>query len=128
MSLHLKTARRTTGRLCRSKWTSLSLHGQGSLFIEGELVDGTRFPCKALKDGQKRTQKAKLQKFMNANPSVVFFRELAPGLPGPIGASGCANNRRKIGGGGSKVLYRLGAPSSCYRPRRPNSDKASRIS
>ncbi|EAV46659.1 MAG: murein transglycosylase [Nitrosomonadales bacterium] len=35
-----------------------------------------------------KKNKAKLQKFMNANPSVVFFRELPPGLPGPIGALG----------------------------------------
>ena len=35
-----------------------------------------------------KKNKRKLQRFMNANPSVVFFRELPPGLPGPIGALG----------------------------------------
>lgn len=35
-----------------------------------------------------KKNKKKLQRFMNANPSVVFFRELPPGLPGPIGALG----------------------------------------
>lgn len=35
-----------------------------------------------------KKNKKKLQQFMNANPSVVFFRELPPGLPGPIGALG----------------------------------------
>ena len=32
--------------------------------------------------------KRKLQRFLNANPSTVFFRELPQGLPGPIGALG----------------------------------------
>jgi membrane-bound lytic murein transglycosylase A len=35
-----------------------------------------------------KKNKKKLQRFMNANPSVVFFRELPRGLPGPIGALG----------------------------------------
>tara|TARA_Y100000746_G_scaffold65188_1_gene53998 strand:+ start:5178 stop:6404 length:1227 start_codon:yes stop_codon:yes gene_type:complete len=35
-----------------------------------------------------RKNKRKLQKFLNANPSTVFFRELPTGLPGPIGALG----------------------------------------
>ena len=35
-----------------------------------------------------RKNKKKLQKFLNANPSTVFFRELPQGLPGPIGALG----------------------------------------
>jgi membrane-bound lytic murein transglycosylase A len=32
--------------------------------------------------------KKKLKKFLNKNPSFVFFRELEPDLPGPIGAQG----------------------------------------
>ena len=35
-----------------------------------------------------RKNKRKLKKFLNANPSTVFFRELPQGLPGPIGALG----------------------------------------
>jgi len=35
-----------------------------------------------------KKNKKKLQKFLNANPSFVFFRELPQGLPGPIGALG----------------------------------------
>ena len=35
-----------------------------------------------------KKNKRKLQKFLNANPSTVFFRELPRGLPGPIGARG----------------------------------------
>jgi len=35
-----------------------------------------------------KKNKRKLQKFLNANPSTVFFRELPRGLPGPIGALG----------------------------------------
>jgi len=35
-----------------------------------------------------KKNKRKLRKFLNANPSTVFFRELPQGLPGPIGALG----------------------------------------
>jgi membrane-bound lytic murein transglycosylase A len=35
-----------------------------------------------------RKNPRKVQEFMNANPSYVFFRELAPDLPGPIGSLG----------------------------------------
>jgi len=35
-----------------------------------------------------KNNKQKLRKFLNANPSFVFFRELPQGLPGPIGAMG----------------------------------------
>ena len=35
-----------------------------------------------------KKNKSKLQRFLNANPSTVFFRELPQGLPGPIGALG----------------------------------------
>ena len=35
-----------------------------------------------------KKNKRKLQRFLNANPSTVFFRELPQGLPGPIGALG----------------------------------------
>ena len=35
-----------------------------------------------------KNNKKKLRKFLNANPSYVFFRILPEGLPGPIGAMG----------------------------------------
>ena len=35
-----------------------------------------------------RANPQKVQDYLNANPSYVFFRELAPDLPGPIGALG----------------------------------------
>ena len=35
-----------------------------------------------------KKNKSKLQRFLNANPSTVFFRELPQGLPGPIGELG----------------------------------------
>jgi membrane-bound lytic murein transglycosylase A len=35
-----------------------------------------------------RANPQKVQEYLNANPSYVFFRELAPDLPGPIGALG----------------------------------------
>lgn len=35
-----------------------------------------------------RRNPGKLQELLNTNPSYVFFRELPPGLPGPLGALG----------------------------------------
>jgi membrane-bound lytic murein transglycosylase A len=35
-----------------------------------------------------RRNPRKVQQYLNANPSYVFFRELAPDLPGPLGALG----------------------------------------
>lgn len=35
-----------------------------------------------------RSNLGKLRDLLNANPSYVFFRELPPGLPGPLGAMG----------------------------------------
>ena len=56
-----------------------------------------------------KKNKRKLQKFLNANPSTVFFRELPQGLPGPIGALGVP-----ISSGRSVAIDRkfipLGAP------------------
>ena len=56
-----------------------------------------------------RKNKRKLQKFLNSNPSTVFFRELPQGLPGPIGALGVP-----ISSGRSVAIDRkfipLGAP------------------
>jgi membrane-bound lytic murein transglycosylase A len=56
------------------------------LIHKGEL-SRHKVSMQSIKAWAKRN-KDKLQKFMNANPSVVFFRELPPGLPGPIGALG----------------------------------------
>jgi membrane-bound lytic murein transglycosylase A len=40
-----------------------------------------------IKDWARRNPK-RVQEFMNANPSYVFFRELSRDLPGPLGALG----------------------------------------
>ena len=57
-----------------------------ALIQEGEL-SRHKVSMQSIKAWAKKNPK-KLQKFLNANPSVVFFRELEPGLPGPIGALG----------------------------------------
>ena len=57
-----------------------------ALINEGEL-SRHRVSMQSIKTWAKKNPK-KLQKFLNANPSVVFFRELEKGLPGPLGAMG----------------------------------------
>ncbi len=56
-----------------------------------------------------KKNKRKLQRFMNANPSVVFFRELPPGLPGPIGALGVPISAERSAAVDRKFIP-LGAP------------------
>ena len=56
------------------------------LIHKGEL-SRHKVSMQSIKTWAKKNKK-KLQRFMNANPSVVFFRELPRGLPGPIGALG----------------------------------------
>jgi membrane-bound lytic murein transglycosylase A len=46
-----------------------------------------RTSMQGIKDWARR-HPAKVQRFMNANPSYVFFKELEPNLPGPIGSLG----------------------------------------
>lgn len=57
-----------------------------ALIQQGEL-SRHKVSMQSIKAWAKRNPK-KLQNFLNTNPSVVFFRELEPGLPGPIGALG----------------------------------------
>ena len=57
-----------------------------ALIKKGELKRH-RVSMQSIKHWAKKN-KRKLQKFLNANPSTVFFRELPKGLPGPIGALG----------------------------------------
>ena len=58
----------------------------GLLIRRGELPP-ERASMQGIKDWARRNPK-RVQEFMNANPSYVFFRELARDLPGPIGALG----------------------------------------
>ena len=76
----------------------------------------------SIKRWAKKNQK-KLQKFLNANPSVVFFRELEPGLPGPIGALGIPITAERSVAVDRKYVP-LGAPSVFIDTTWPNSDKA----
>jgi membrane-bound lytic murein transglycosylase A len=57
-----------------------------ALIQEGELKRH-KVSMQSIKAWAKRNKK-KLQRFLNVNPSFVFFRELPKGLPGPIGAMG----------------------------------------
>jgi membrane-bound lytic murein transglycosylase A len=57
-----------------------------ALINEGEL-SRHKVSMGSIKAWAKKNKK-KLKKFLNANPSFVFFRELPKGLPGPIGAMG----------------------------------------
>jgi len=56
------------------------------LIRKGEL-NRHKVSMQSIKSWAKKNKK-KLQKFLNTNPSFVFFRELPQGLPGPIGALG----------------------------------------
>ena len=57
-----------------------------ALINQGEL-ERHRVSIQSIKYWAKKN-KRKLQRFLNSNPSTVFFRELPQGLPGPIGALG----------------------------------------
>ena len=57
-----------------------------ALIKKGELKRN-KVSMQSIKSWAKRN-KRKLQRFLNANPSTVFFRELPSGLPGPIGSLG----------------------------------------
>jgi|TARA_B110000259_G_scaffold108438_1_gene124194 membrane-bound lytic murein transglycosylase A len=57
-----------------------------ALIRQGELKRH-RVSMQSIKYWAKKN-KRKLRRFLNANPSTVFFRELPQGLPGPIGALG----------------------------------------
>ncbi len=58
----------------------------GLLIRRGELAP-ERASMQGIKDWARRNPK-RVQEFMNANPSYVFFRELPRNLPGPIGSLG----------------------------------------
>jgi membrane-bound lytic murein transglycosylase A len=59
----------------------------GGLLIRRGEIPPERASMQGIKDWARRNPK-RVQEFMNANPSYVFFRELARDLPGPIGALG----------------------------------------
>ena len=90
------------------------------LIHKGEL-SRHKVSMQSIKDWGKKN-KEKLQRFMNANPSVVFFRELPPGLPGPIGALGVPISAERSVAVDRKFIP-LGAPI-ILSTTQPNSNKA----
>jgi membrane-bound lytic murein transglycosylase A len=59
----------------------------GALLIRRGEIPPERASMQGIKEWAKR-HTHKVQEYLDANPSYVFFRELAPTLPGPIGALG----------------------------------------
>ena len=59
----------------------------GRLLIERREIPPERASMQGIKDWARRNPR-KVQHFLNANPSYVFFRELPRDLSGPIGALG----------------------------------------
>ena len=59
----------------------------GGLLIRRGEIPAERASMQGIKDWARR-HKRRVQEFMNANPSYVFFRELPRDLPGPIGSLG----------------------------------------
>jgi membrane-bound lytic murein transglycosylase A len=59
----------------------------GALLIRRGEIPPERASMQGIKDWARRHPK-RVQEFMNANPSYVFFRELPNDLPGPIGSLG----------------------------------------
>ena len=59
----------------------------GRLLIQRGEIPAERASMQGIKDWARRHPR-KVQEYMNANPSYVFFRELEPNLPGPIGSLG----------------------------------------
>jgi membrane-bound lytic murein transglycosylase A len=59
----------------------------GRLLIRRGEIPAERASMQGIKDWARR-HPAKVQEYLNANPSYVFFRELPRDLPGPIGTLG----------------------------------------
>ena len=59
----------------------------GGLLIRRGEITLERASMQGIKEWARKNPR-KVQEFMNANPSYVFFRELASDLPGPIGSLG----------------------------------------
>ena len=59
----------------------------GGLLVRTGELPLERASMQGIKEWARRNPK-RVQDFMNANPSYVFFRELSPDLPGPIGSLG----------------------------------------
>ncbi|HZV98933.1 MAG TPA: murein transglycosylase A [Methylophilaceae bacterium] len=62
-------------------------HSIGRLLIERGELSADKASMQGIKNWA-RNNPDKLRDLLNTNPSYVFFRELPPGLPGPLGALG----------------------------------------
>ena len=89
-----------------------------ALIKKGELKRN-KVSMQSIKSWAKRN-KRKLQRFLNANPSTVFFKELPSGLPGPIGSLGVPISSRRSVAVDRKFIP-LGAPIFLSTTE-PNSD------
>ena len=89
-----------------------------ALIKKGELKRN-KVSMQSIKSWAKRN-KRKLQRFLNANPSTVFFRELPSGLPGPIGSLGVPISSQRSVAVDRKFIP-LGAPIFLSTTE-PNSD------
>ena len=77
------------------------------LIDRGEIAP-ERASMQGIKDWARRNPQ-RLQEFLNTNPSYVFFRELPPDLPGPLGSLGVALTPERSLAVDARVVP-LGAP------------------
>ena len=80
----------------------------GGLLIRRGEIPPERASMQGIKEWARRNPK-RVQEFMNANPSYVFFRELAKDLTGPIGALGVPLTAERSIAADPRVIP-LGAP------------------
>src|SRR4029079_2786703 len=80
----------------------------GALLIRRGEVPAERASMQGIKEWARKNPR-KVQEFMNANPSYVFFRELASDLPGPIGSLGVPLTAQRSVASVPRVVP-LGAP------------------
>ena len=59
----------------------------GRALIDSGEIEPSRASMQGIKEWARRNPQ-KVREFLDANPSYVFFRELPPDLPGPLGAQG----------------------------------------
>jgi len=62
-------------------------HSLGRALIDSGEIPPERASMQGIKDWARRNPQ-KVQQYLDANPSYVFFRELPADLPGPLGALG----------------------------------------
>jgi membrane-bound lytic murein transglycosylase A len=91
----------------------------GALLIRNGEIPPERASMQGIKEWAKR-HKRRLQRYLDGNPSYVFFRELPSTLPGPIGALGVPLTPERSIAVDARVIP-LGAPVYLATTR-PNTD------